>query len=101
MTAPLSTQELREAKLSHIHPKYSAESGQNDIALIVTDPIEFNDFTVPACLWYNTTHLPFELRKIVFDRSGIRIETILENSNNNAKFTFRSDNCNGVGHESG
>jgi hypothetical protein len=73
MTKPLSTnnQKVMAAKQHYVHPTYSSESGLDDIALIVTDPIEFDDFTVPACLWYNTTHLPYKFRKVVFDRTGI------------------------------
>jgi hypothetical protein len=61
-----------DANNFHIHPYYSADSGQNDIALIVTDPLQFNTTIVPACLWYNTTHLPFVLRKMVFHRRSVQ-----------------------------
>jgi hypothetical protein len=73
MAAPFSTynRNIIKAKVDHIHPEYSAKSGQNDIAVIVTDPLEFNDFIIPACLWYNTTHLPFNLSKFVFDDEGM------------------------------
>jgi Trypsin len=59
-----------EATQFFIHQNYSADTGINDIALIEINPLKLNSTIFPACLWYNTTHLPFRLKKVVFDRQG-------------------------------
>jgi hypothetical protein len=74
MTSPTNLKErkLLGTKQSNIHPFYTETSGENDIALIkMANTLASSEFTVPACLWFNTTHLPVKLKKMMFRGSGM------------------------------